>query len=114
MNLHVSRLFVLAAALISFSITSQAAEISAVDVWIDVRSPEEHREANISGHSNITHTQIADKIATLVSDKDTPVYLYCASGRRAGIAKEALEHMGYTNVTNAGGIDEVRKQLSTR
>jgi phage shock protein E len=34
------------------------------------------------------------------------IYLYCGSGRRAGIAQESLQASGYTNVTNIGGLDE--------
>ena len=41
--------------------------------------------------------------------RDTPIYLYCGSGGRAEMAKQRLELLGYTNVTNAGGLDEVRE-----
>ena len=32
-----------------------------------------------------------------------PIVIHCASGMRAGKAKEILEAQGYTNVLNAGG-----------
>jgi phage shock protein E len=84
-----------------------------VPVWIDVRTVEEYAESSISGHPNIPHEQIDDKIAALVPEKGTPVYLYCASGRRAGIAKDTLEQMGYTGIVNVGGIDAARQKLAT-
>jgi len=84
------------------------------EVWIDVRSPEEHRLTHIGGHENIPHSDITEYITDLVPGKDTPVYLYCRSGNRAGKAKTALEEMGYTNVFNAGGIDDVRAEMSAQ
>ena len=111
MKLHrlVTGLF--AAALLLSSFTLPAAEPDA-GVWIDVRTVEEHRESSIPDHPNILYTEIGDRITSVTADKDAPVYLYCRSGRRAGIAKETLEQMGYTNVTNAGGIDDVRKLIA--
>lgn len=38
-------------------------------------------------------------------DKDAPaIFLYCGSGTRAGFVQDALEHLGYTNVYNIGGM----------
>ncbi len=94
------------------SLTITAAETTG-EVWIDVRTTEEHQESPIPGHENILYTEIGEKISAVSADKNAPVYLYCGSGRRAGIAKETLEKMGYTNVTNAGGIEQVKDQLAT-
>lgn len=87
------------------------AEVPADAIWIDVRTPQEHAESSISGHPNIPHGQIADRIDSLVSDKDATLYLYCASGRRAGVARETLEQLGYSNVINVGGIADARECL---
>ena len=35
--------------------------------------------------------------------------VYCRSGNRAGQAKALLEQAGFTHITNAGGITDVRK-----
>ncbi|MBS9784401.1 rhodanese-like domain-containing protein, partial [Candidatus Gracilibacteria bacterium] len=40
--------------------------------------------------------------------KNTPVGLYCRSGRRADIALEALKKAGYTNIVNLGGITDIK------
>jgi len=89
----------------STSVVAQAVDT----VWIDVRTAEEYSESAIPGHTNIPHTEIVDKIATLVTDKDTPVYLYCVSGRRAGLAMEELQRLGYSNVTNFGTIETAQR-----
>ncbi len=77
-------------------------------VWIDVRSTQEHTESNIAGDINIIHTDIKAEITKHVSNKDTEIKLYCRSGKRAGIALKQLKEMGYTNVTNVGGIEDAR------
>jgi phage shock protein E len=42
--------------------------------------------------------------ASLLPDKEAPVVVYCASGKRATFAKKVLEEQGYTHVLNAGGF----------
>lgn len=79
-------------------------------MWIDVRSPEEYREDHIAGDPNVPHTEIAARIAALTTSKDTEIVLYCARGGRSGTAQKTLESLGYTNVRNGGGIDDVRKE----
>lgn len=37
-------------------------------------------------------------------NKDRPILVMCAAGGRAGYVKEALEHIGYANVYNVGGM----------
>jgi phage shock protein E len=44
---------------------------------------------------------------SLIPDKNAPVVIYCASGKRAGKAKEVLESLGYANVLNAGGLGDL-------
>jgi phage shock protein E len=46
--------------------------------------------------------------------KDTPIVLYCRSGRRAVKAKEILVGSGYTDVMNAGGYDDMMDLLKTK
>lgn len=72
-------------------------------VWIDVRTPEEYAAGHLRNAKNIPHDQIGQQIAAHIPNKDTPINLYCRSGRRAETAKQVLESMGYTNVQNRGG-----------
>lgn len=79
-------------------------------VWIDVRTPEEFKQGHLKGALNIPADQIAAKIAAVSPDKKAPVNLYCRSGRRAEAALQELKKMGYTNVTNHGGYEDLLKK----
>lgn len=88
-----------------------AATAAAADpLWIDVRSPEEYAEGHIAGDPNVPHTEIAARIAALAPAKDAEIVLYCAVGVRSGKAMKTLRSLGYTNVRNAGGIDDARQE----
>jgi phage shock protein E len=79
-------------------------------VWIDVRTVEEYQEDHIDGDRNMPVQGL--NAATLRSQLNLPVNtdirLYCVSGVRAGRAQAIFEEAGFTNVTNAGGISNVR------
>lgn len=77
-------------------------------VWIDVRSAGEYAQGHLDGAALIPHDDIETGIQTLQVDKDTPILLYCRSGNRAGKAMERLRALGYTNVTNLGGLEDAR------
>ncbi len=77
-------------------------------VWIDVRSPAEFAGGHLEGAHNIPHEEIVEGIAGLQLDYDTPVYLYCRSGRRADAARSALRQAGYTDVVNVRTLDAAR------
>ncbi|MBZ9610678.1 rhodanese-like domain-containing protein [Rheinheimera maricola] len=82
-------------------------------VWLDVRSAEEFAAGHLPGAINIPHTEVVKGLETLKLDKNRDIALYCGSGRRAGIAIEALQQQGYTNLTNQGGYESLKqKQLS--
>ena len=72
-------------------------------VLLDVRTPQEYREGHISGSKNMP-LQTIDKIASVAENKDTALFVYCYSGARSRQASSMLQRMGYTNVTNIGGI----------
>lgn len=88
---------------------SGAGNVSAGEAhWIDVRSAEEFAAGHLSGAIHIPYTEIAERIDEVTTDKDAPIYLYCRSGRRSGIAQSALQQAGYTRVTNLGGLEDAR------
>ena len=70
-------------------------------------APEEFNEGHLQGAVNVPHDQIASQIARISPDKKAPVNLYCRSGRRAEAALEELKKLGYTNVTNHGGYQDL-------
>ena len=80
-------------------------------VLLDVRRIEEFNAGHIDGAVLVPHDMIAEKVGAVVPDKNTPVYVYCRSGRRSAIAVEAMRKLGYTNLTDLGGMDEAKKRL---
>ncbi len=70
---------------------------------VDVRTPEEYAEGHLPEAINIPFEQIVEVFAKQGIAKDTPVVVYCRSGRRSGIAKESLGNAGYQAVYNGGG-----------
>jgi len=102
----------LAPALLAYCLLLSGAALAGDDkdaVWIDVRTPQEYSSGHLDGATNIPHTEIGDQIASVTEDKSAPIKLYCRSGGRAGMAKEKLEEMGYTNVENVGGLDDAKE-----
>lgn len=94
---------------LSFSALSFAQTTGNNAQWIDVRTAPEYAIDHIEGDRLIPHNDIISGIKELFPDKDTEIHLYCRSGRRSGIATEALQAAGYTNVTNQGSIGEARE-----
>jgi phage shock protein E len=85
---------------------------AATPIWLDVRSFDEYKSGHIDGALNIAHTQIEKNILTAIPDKDQPVYLYCRSGHRSGIALKKMKALGYTNLVNVGGLNDARKVVN--
>ena len=73
-------------------------------VILDVREQDEYDAGHISGAILIPYTQIEAKANEMLPDKDQLILVYCRSGRRSKIAAEALVKLGYTNITEFGGI----------
>ena len=81
-------------------------------VLLDVRTPEEHKSGYLEGAVLLPLAELESKISSKVSGKNTPIYIYCRSGRRAGTAVEKLKAMGYTDLHNLGGLKDARKKLN--
>ena len=96
--------------LVIFSALGFGALSTAEPIWIDVRTVSEYNQDHIDGDILIPHEQIVQKVSELLPDKTSEIHLYCRSGGRAGRALSALEEAGYTNDSNAGGIDDAREQ----
>ena len=80
-------------------------------VLLDVRTPEEHKEGYLDGAILLPLAELEDKIADKVPVKNTPIYIYCRSGRRSGIAVEKLKAVGYTKLHNLGGLKDAQEKL---
>ncbi|MBX9762999.1 MAG: rhodanese-like domain-containing protein [Pseudomonadaceae bacterium] len=83
-------------------------------VLIDVRTAAEFAEGALTGAEQIDHEEIANRISALAPDKDTPIVLYCRSGRRSGIAEDSLRALGYSNLINGGGYEELKVALESQ
>lgn len=105
-----SGFFALLAAMTAASIAIAQSE---EPVWIDVRTVAEFQADHIDGALNIEFVGIVEGLSQRKFDLDTPVYLYCRSGRRSGIAKQSLEQAGYTQVINAGGLAQAKVLQAT-
>ena len=81
-------------------------------VLLDVRTPEEHKNGYLEGAELLPLAELESKIVNEVQDKNTPIYIYCRSGRRAGTAVEKLKAMGYTDLHNLGGLKDAREKLN--
>lgn len=75
-------------------------------VLIDTRTQEEFNSGYVPGAVLIPYDEIAQRIIEVAPDKSTPVLLYCRSGRRAGIAEDALKKLGYEKVHNLGSLQD--------
>lgn len=79
-------------------------------VWIDVRSAAEYQADHIQGDIRISHNEIVRGVSQLFPEKSTEIRLYCRSGARANFALSELNKAGYNKVSNAGSIQNARKE----
>lgn len=84
-----------------------ADEIKEKEFWIDVRTLEEFQSGHLKEALHIPYQEIAKKIKAVTKDKKAKIHVYCKVGGRAGIAKKALESLGYVNVVNSGGYEAI-------
>lgn len=77
--------------------------IKSPGVILDVRTSGECQNGMIEGAINIDYmgSNFAAGIEEL--DKNTPVYIYCASGGRSGRAMGEMASLGFTHVYNLVG-----------
>ena len=73
-------------------------------IILDVRTQEEFDEGHIPGAVLIPDYEIEQRAQNELTDKNQLILVYCRSGRRSKLAAQALADMGYTNVTEFGGI----------
>lgn len=88
-----------------------AAPVAAAAVVIDVRDEAEWKAGHLEGAVLIPHDRIAERIGAVVPDKQTRIYLYCRTGRRTGIAFEALRKAGYGNLINLKTMENAAQTL---
>lgn len=72
---------------------------------VDVRTPGEFNSGHIEGAVNYPLSQLDTYFEGV--DKNQSIVLYCRSGNRSGQAYQWLNARGFTNVHNAGGLNEM-------
>ena len=73
-------------------------------VIVDVREPHEYAAGHVPGAINIPRGVIESQIWDHVgvpdkADMERPIILQCQSGRRASLAAQSLEDLGFTRTT---------------
>lgn len=79
-------------------------------VVLDVRSKEEFECGHIKGAINIPLDVLPTGIKK-IGDKNKLIITCCLSGGRSSAAKHALTTLGYTNVYNGGGWNQLHTKL---
>ena len=81
------------------------ARLAGGTVVIDVRDAQAHAAARLAGAIHLEREAFAERIASLVPDRATPILCYCNGGSRGPLAALALQELGYTDVgAIAGGL----------
>ena len=73
---------------------------------IDVREADEYNEYHLDGAINIPYENI---VAILSNDNislETPIIVYCKSGKRSTEAYNSLKSAGYKHIYNLGAISK--------
>ena len=73
---------------------------------LDVRTEEEWNEGHAEGARHFDLMRLMHGEAPDVP-KEKPIYLYCHSGNRAGMAEAYLKKQGFANTKNIGGLPEL-------
>ena len=80
-------------------------------ILIDVRESDEWTSGHLFGALHMPRGVLERDIEKVISEKDTPLILYCSGGYRSALAADTLMKMGYTNVLSlAGGMKTWREQ----
>ncbi len=81
-------------------------------ILLDVRTQQEFEQGHWPNAVLLPYDQLPQHNHLLPENMDTPILLYCRSGRRSGIASSELKAMGYNNVHNLGGLKDLPPLLS--
>ncbi len=73
---------------------------------VDVRTPAEFRDGSYPGAVNIPLASLAARMSEL-EPRTAPIVLFCASGARSAQGARLLKQAGFTDVVNAGGLDDM-------
>jgi len=72
-------------------------------VLVDVREESEWARGHLPDARHLCKGIIERDVETMFPDLGTDLVLYCGGGFRSALAADALQQMGYTNVTSMDG-----------
>ena len=79
--------------------------------FLDVREQDEYEGGTIPNSVFIPRGHLESKIESRITDKDTPIVVYCAGGFRSAFAALTLQELGYTNVVSVvGGFERWKNE----
>ena len=81
-------------------------------IILDVRRPDEYAEGHIPGAINVPNEKIGTSEIPELPDKSQLILVYCRSGNRSKQAAEKLVKLGYTNVSEFGGIIDWKGEIA--
>lgn len=90
------------------SITDAEQEIRDASLLIDVREADEYAAGHLPGAIHMSRGMLEFKLSSnpAMGARDLRIVMYCKTSGRAALAANALQDMGYLNVTSiAGGFD---------
>jgi phage shock protein E len=87
--------------------TSAQQKIKEGALVVDVRSPKDFKAGHYTGATNLPLGEVKSRCDQL-GDRSRPIVVYCNRGIAAAKAKEQLQAAGFTDVTNAGGLSDLR------
>lgn len=74
-------------------------------VTIDVRTPEEFAQGHVDGARNIDVSAGAFREQVSALPRDGRYVAYCRSGNRSAAAITIMRELGFTDLTDGGGLD---------
>jgi len=92
-------------------ITPEQADQVQGATFLDVREADEFEQGTIPGSVFIPRGNLELSIEGKITDKSTPIIVYCAGGARSAFAAKSLAELGYTDVVNmTGGFNQWKNE----
>jgi sulfur-carrier protein adenylyltransferase/sulfurtransferase len=71
--------------------------------FLDVRELDEYEQGMIPGAVFIPRGHLESQVENKISNRETPIVVYCAGGTRSAFAAKTLQDLGYTDVVSMAG-----------
>lgn len=75
-------------------------------VLIDVREPKQYKIRHLEHAVNLPYYDLHALAERCLPEKNAPLIVYCATGKRSLQAQKSLKYMGYSEVYYLGGLED--------